>query len=119
MEDSMGNVGETEFYDKVMSETTPGKVSRYYEWKEQAPTDWAFDRVLLDGVITELRVPVYDRTEGRKVRDKRRELGLGLREAAEKLRMSSVRLSELEQGIIVPSGSSSTDKILAWLEVGT
>ena len=115
----MGNAGEDTFFEEVMSDETPGKVFRYYEWKEQAPVDWTMDRVLLDGVITEIRVPVYDQTEGRMVRARRKDLGLTLREAAKVLRLSPTRLSELEQGIVVAAGSSSIKKILRWLEMGS
>lgn len=113
----MGNVGEDCFYQEIMSDATPGKVWRFYEWKTQVPLEWKTDRTLLDGVIYEVRIPVYDASQGEQVRAKRKALGLGLREAAERLKLRPSRLSELERGEIIPTGSSSLEKILLWLEL--
>jgi hypothetical protein len=111
--------GERDFYEEVMGDDTPGKVFRRYEWRENAASGWKTERVLLDGVIQVIAEPVYENEDGLRVRARRKELGLGLRQAATKLRLSPVRLSELEQGIISPTGSSSIEKILKWLEAGT
>jgi hypothetical protein len=88
-------------------------------WVERAPIGWSVDRALCDGVITEYRIPRYDRAAGGRLLRRRLALGLGLREAAKRIGITAARLSELEQGSVEAHGEGAMGVMLRRLEGAT
>lgn len=69
--------------------------------------------------LEDVRRPVYDiGPSARRLRGLRVERGLGLRDAAGRLGLRAVELSQLERGVVVPSNPSDWTVLLGRLQDG-
>lgn len=73
----------------------------------------AFEMMSRGVSLEELRTPVYAVcAEARALSSSRRQLGLGLHEAAIKLGVRAIEVSELERGWLVPEDANDWSKML-------